>query len=72
GQKRGPVNTLAMEYELKNATLTSTTFYATPADRSGPGCAPGADATRCGFDDIVAWVSRGEILMALAKAGYKL
>lgn len=71
GTKRGPANTIGMEYELKNATLTSTTFYTAPADRRGPSCAPGTNTTECAFDDIVAWVSRGEVLMALAKAGHK-
>ncbi len=71
GTKREPINTLGMEYELKNATPTSTTFYSAPADRRGPSCAPGTSTTECAFDDVVAWVSRGEILMALAKAGHK-
>ncbi len=71
GMKRAAVNAIGMEYELKNATPSSVTFYASPADRRGPSCAPGVGAAACGFDDIVAWVSRGEILVALAKAGYQ-
>ena len=70
GTRHAPVNSIGKDYELKNATLSSVTFYVSPADRRGPGCTQGS-AAACGFDDIIAWVSRGEILMALAKAGYQ-
>jgi hypothetical protein len=72
GLRRPPVNTIAMELELHNASPGSVTFYTTPADRRGPDCKIGASSASCSFDDIVGWISRGDVLSAIAKAGFKL
>jgi type II secretory pathway pseudopilin PulG len=72
GVRRRSITTIAMEYELLNATPGSVTFYSSPTDGRGPECRIAASGTPCAFDDIVGWISRGDILMAIAKAGFKL
>lgn len=72
GVRRASVNSIGMEYELLNAAPGSVTFYASPADRRGPDCTPHVGGAACGFDDVIGWISRGDILVAIAKAGFRL
>jgi hypothetical protein len=70
GRQRSAPSGSAFDQERNNANTGSVSFFASPADHSGPQCTN--SGTECGFDDRVAWISRGEVLTAIARAGHQL
>jgi len=61
----------ARDHERDNALPATTTFHVPPADRRGRECPP-AERDGCALDDTMGWLSRGELLVTLVRAGHAL
>lgn len=56
--------------EQRNASLTTTTFFARMPTPDSSRCSDTrASSVPCGFDDSIGWSSRGEVLASLVRAG---